>query len=246
MHHFFVDPSCIENDHVSLTGRLAHKIARVLRASPGEQIVILDDTGWEYLVTVEQVAGYEVRGSIADRVPVTGEPRVSVTLYQALLKSDSFEFVLQKGTELGVSNFVPVQSARSVVKANDSLEGARGTRWRKIILQAAEQSNRGRLPTLSSPVSFRTASQSAGGLGIIPWECESVTGLKAVFDRSAASAATEISIFTGPEGGFTADEVEQAKSFDIVPVMLGNRILRAETAALATVAAIMYELGELS
>lgn len=245
MHRFFVDPSCIENGHVSFTGGAAHQISRVLRARPGEQVVVLDDTGWKYLVRLDTVAVDEVRGSIEDRTPVSGEPRVPVTLYQALLKSDSFEFVLQKGTELGVSTFVPVQSSRSVARAaSSSTDGTRAVRWRRIIQEAAEQSNRGRLPTLSPPVPFRAAIESVAGLAVIPWEREAGTGLKAVLDEYADSAGG-ISIYTGPEGGFTADEVEQAHSSGIVPVTLGKRILRAETAAIVTVSAVMYEIGEL-
>ncbi len=245
MHRFFIDPSFIENGQVSLTGGAAHQISRVLRARPGEEIVVLDDTGWEHVVRLDEVANDEVRGTIAKKTPAAGEPRVTVTLYQALLKSDSFEFVLQKGTELGVSRFVPMQTTRSVAKAGGPQDGARAVRWRKIIQEAAEQSHRGRLPTLSSPVAFGAASELAAGLAVIPWERETGTGLKTVLAQSSASPAAEISIYTGPEGGFTADEVQQARLSGIVPVTLGKRILRAETAALATVSVVMYELDEL-
>jgi 16S rRNA (uracil1498-N3)-methyltransferase len=244
MHRFFVAPGSIEGENVTLTGEVAGRLERVLRMRPGDQIVVLDDSGWEYLVSLDRVTAREVHGRVTRRVLGKGEPQTRITLFQAVLKAGKFELVLQKGTELGVSAFVPFFCERSVPR--DS--GGRHERWQKIIKEAAEQSRRGRLPVLSTPVDFAGACAAADGPALIPWEEEGATGLKAALralGKRAQGAPVEISVLTGPEGGFTQEEIELAREKGAVPVSLGSRILRAETAGIATVAAIMYEFGEL-
>ncbi len=221
MHRFFVAAECIEASAVTLSGDAARQISRVLRARPGDCITVLDDSGWEYAVTLEAVGPSRVEGVITERVLGRGEPRVEVVLYQALLKTDRFEFVLQKGTELGVSRFVPVFSERSVPRPKiGKSEVARQARWRKIIVE---------------------------GMVVIPWEEESRTGLRAALLGWAAEKdrPSSVSVFVGPEGGLTEQEVGYAREQGILPVTLGDRILRAETAGIAVVAAVLYELGEL-
>ncbi|MDP6402013.1 MAG: RsmE family RNA methyltransferase [SAR202 cluster bacterium] len=248
MHRFFVAAECIEASAVTLSGDAARQIARVLRARPGDRITVLDDSGWEYAVTLEAVGPSRVEGVITDRALSRGEPRVEVVLYQALLKMDRFEFVLQKGTELGVSRFVPVFSERSVPRPRIGKgEVARQARWRKIIAEAAEQSRRGRLPVLDEPVAFGEACDQVEGMAVIPWEEESRTGLKAALLGWAAEKDrhSSVSVVVGPEGGLTEQEVGYARERGILPVTLGDRILRAETAGIVAVAAVLYELGEL-
>ena len=244
MHRFFVSPERIDGESVTLAGDLAYQLASVLRASPGDRITVLDDSGWEYLVTLDRVSPGDVRGRVTERSLSEAEPAVRITLYLALLKASKFELILQKGTELGVSEFVPVFCSRSLSK---DMGTERHQRRRRIISEAAEQSRRGRLPALKPTADFSDACDAANGLGIIPWEEEGENGLKAALERrwQGGHADSEVSIFTGPEGGFTAQEVDYARARGIVPVSLGRRILRAETAPIATVAAVLYELGEL-
>lgn len=247
IHRFFVPPELIDGESVTLVGDVADQLVRVLRARPGEQIVVLDDTGWEYMVTLESLSRRKVQGRVTKRLQSKGEPRVRITLYQAVLKADRFELVLQKGTELGVSEFVPVFCARSVPKADGHGKTTRYQRWMRIIAEAAEQSSRGRLPSLKPAVEFSDACELADGLALIPWEEESGTGLKSAIEEwiHAGRAASPVSLFTGPEGGLTRNEIERARASGIVPVSLGRRILRAETAAIAATTAILYEAGEL-
>ena len=233
---------------MSLGSEVSHQLARVLRASPGDRITVLDDSGWEYLVTLRRVSPRHASGEVTERVLSTGEPKVRITLYQAVLKAGSFELVLQKGTELGISVFVPVTSARSVPKVGESgLTTRRYERWNKIVREAAEQSHRGRLPTLAAPLKLSEACEAVEGPAVIPWEEERSTGLAAAMKgwREAGRQSAAFSVFVGPEGGFTAEEVALARAKGIVPVSLGSRTLRAETAAVAAVSAILYELGEL-
>ena len=248
MHRFFVSPHCIDGDAVALSGPVARQLARVLRSRPGDQIVVLDDSGWEHLVTLQAVDPDVVRGAVTERRPSSGEPGVEITIYQGVLKGDRFELALQKGTELGVSAFVPTFCARSVPRRTDDAWAAgRYTRWRRILTEAAEQSGRGKLPTLREPVTFAAACDEVEGMALIPWEEEQGEGIRMALAswKREDGGSPSISVFIGPEGGFTLDEIEYARARGIQSVGLGNRTLRAETAGLAAVTAIMYELGEL-
>ena len=247
MHRFFISSDCIVGDRVTLGGGVARQLFRVLRAGPGERIVVLDSSGWEYHVILEDVTSHRARGTVTQRLRSKGEPRIEITLYQAVLKADRFEFVLQKGTELGVSVFVPVFCSRSVPKDTESGWFAkRNQRWQKIVTEAAEQSHRGWVPIVESPLEFTAACSASEGLMLMPWEQENNTGIRAALGLwRDVGEDSQVSIFMGPEGGFTQQEVEYACSKGAVLVSLGDRILRSETAAVTTVAAVLYETGEL-
>ncbi|MBI4297594.1 MAG: 16S rRNA (uracil(1498)-N(3))-methyltransferase [Chloroflexi bacterium] len=239
MNRFFVPVEWLQGGSAHLQGQALHQIAHVLRLAPGDTIAVLDNSGWEYMVRLERLGSKEATGEIVERRQIE-EPRVRLCLYQGLLKSDKFEQVLQKGTELGVSTFVPLLCQRSLAVPSE----ARLRRWQRILREATEQSRRGRLPSLMEPVSFDQACREARGFSLIPWEEEKGLGLRQAL-RKKASAETDISLFIGPEGGFTPEEVELARTCGIVPVSLGPRILRAETAGIVAAAAVLYELGEL-
>jgi 16S rRNA (uracil1498-N3)-methyltransferase len=159
-----------------------------------------------------------------------------------LLKAQKFEWVLQKGTELGIAGFVPVLSSRSIIGSVQDVRDAKLERWQRIIAEAAEQSGRAVLPSLAGPMAFKPACQAAAqqGLALIPWEEERVYRLRQALDASPK----HISLLIGPEGGFAAEEVATAREAGVVPVTLGPRILRAETAGLAAATAILYALGD--
>lgn len=245
MHRFFLPPEYIVEDNVTLPADVASQLSRVLRARVGDEIVVLDDTGMEYLVKLGAIDRDSASGTVISKSQSQGEPSVAITLYQGILKADRFEYVLQKGSELGLTSFVPMNCHRTISQNRPS--PSRYTRWRKIITEAAEQSGRGRLPVLHEVIDFDSACEKATGVSLIPWEEERATSLKSSLTEwaSAADATSSINILIGPEGGFTADEVELAKKNGITPVTLGRRILRAETAGLVTATAVLYELGEL-
>ena len=244
MHRFFVPPESIASDVAAIPQPQARQIARVLRLAPGDEIVVLDDTGVEYEVVLTEVDAKGVFGKVVDQRPTLGEPRRRIVLYQALLKSDRFELVLQKCTELGLSAFAPFVSDRTVVR-----ESARGRvdRWRRIVTEAAEQSRRGRIPTILDPVTLQEAVEGPSGIAIMPWEDERDGGLRTTINQALAEddGAPDLAIIVGPEGGFAEDEVGFAREHGVRVVSLGRRILRAETAAITAVSAVLYELGEL-
>ena len=252
MQRFFVPQSWIERNQVTITGPQAHQIASVLRMRPGDLIVVLDNSGWEIEMRLTSVAPDMIRGDVLHRRLAGGEPQTKISLYQGVLKGKRLEFVLQKGTELGIVEFVPLIAERCIVSDLESVERKR-ERWEWIIQEAAEQCRRGRKPALRSPILFARAceqARSSSGLSIIAWEGEGLVSLRDLLrdtpaERDQHWAPFTINLFVGPEGGFTLGEIALARRYGLVPVTLGARILRAETAGLAASAAILYELGDM-
>ncbi len=287
MHRFFVPPEWLRRNEAVLQGPAVHQIRNVLRLRAGEEIMVLDNSGWQYRIHLTLVDREEVRGRVLQKTLAPSEPRTKITLYQAVLKGRSFEFVLQKGTELGVVAFVPVVSQRTIIASLDNVSSERQERWRRIIQEAAEQSGRGRMPELQGPLMLRQAWEAAsqGGVTLVasPAGREEETrptnsrptrqssggdgrgvpakraggrssrtgdgddiGLplrKALRDRRHPPFS--VNLFIGPEGGFTRGELTEGSRYGAVPVTLGPRVLRAETAGLVAAAAILYELGDM-
>ena len=255
MHRFFVPPHWIEAERAWLEGAVALQLARILRMSPGDQVVLLDNTGREYTVRLTSFSRDVVEGDVLTVVQGLGEPTVSITLYQGTLKGEKFQWVLQKGTELGVATFVPTVCRRSIPRGRDSSDTSRHERWTRIVTEAAEQSGRCRIPQILQPMPFQDACKrvEGSGISIIPWEQEGATGLRTVLHQTPSPSMEDsesvsepgVNVFIGPEGGFDEEEVEHARSCGVIPVSLGRRILRSETAAIAVVAAVLYEVGEM-
>jgi 16S rRNA (uracil1498-N3)-methyltransferase len=255
MHRFFVDPQILKAQAIILTGSQAHQVQNVLRLRPGDRVILLDNCG---LACEAQLTGYGAKGAIFEPLhswPASGEPRLHLTLYPALLKGERFEWVLQKGTELGIERFVPLVCSRNVVADQQAIHQKR-ERWERIIREAAEQAGRARLPELGQSLTFLDAirempageSGRADGEGVrlIAWEGERATGLRAVLSQCNFASESRIKVFVGPEGGFTEDEVRLAWDSGVRPVSLGPRILRAETAGLVVAAAAFYESGDMA
>ncbi len=255
MYRFFVPPEMVQSDPVILAGKLAHRIGRVLRMRPGDRVLLLDNNGWAYETELTGFGREDVQGHVLHRFLASGEPRAKITLYQALLKGDGFETVLQKCTEVGVVEFVPLLCERCVVGSLMGVEEHRQQRWERIVRGAAEQSRRGRLPRLAPVTMWPLACQRAQrtDLGLLPWEEAEGLSLRAALEGQDGDEGTagrpsrpySISLFIGPEGGLTEEEVQVARSHGIHPVTLGPRILRAETAGLVAASAILYALGDL-
>ena len=264
MHRFFVPPELLKatNIEVPLPKELAHQVRDVIRLDVGEQLLLLDNSGDEVLANVARINKASVEVYLLERRPGKREPSVRIILCQGMLKSTRFEWILEKGTELGVSVFSPIICRRSMA----GLEGTGSSkiqRWQRIIQEAAEQSGRSRLPELLPIRSLVDALSdiSQDTLAIMPWEEEHSLTLHDVLDstnrstrnvgatlavarpmepRTLQTLAT-IVLFIGPEGGLMTEEVALAQKHGVQVVTLGDRILRAETAAIATVANVMYE-----
>jgi len=269
MHRFFVAPELLSGPRsnlVPLPKEIAHQVRDVLHLNVGEHLLLLDNNGDQVVAAVARSSKTGVEVDLLERHPGKREPGVRIVLCQGLLKSARFEWVLEKGTELGVSVFAPILCRRSMA----GLEYAgpsKQQRWQRIIQEAAEQSGRSRLPELLPirPLMHALNDIPPGALAIMPWEEEYTRSLRETLTpfagslTSSAGAPTPlvgaqfiaprkpetIVLFIGPEGGLMAEEVALAQRHGVQVVSLGSRILRAETAALAAVASVMYEYEEL-
>lgn len=255
LNRFFVPPETLQSDPVVVAGQQAHRIGRVLRMQPGDRVLLLDNSGWAYETELTHFERDQVEGHKLRKILATGEPRAKITLYQALLKGNGFEMVLEKCTEVGVVEFVPLLCERCVVGSLMDLEDHRRERWERIVRGAAEQARRGRLPRISQVTMWPLACERArrADLSLLPWEEETRTSLRKVLESRTTEAEQEpprarpysISLFIGPEGGLTAEEVKAARSNGIHVVTLGPRTFRAETAGLVAASAILYALGDM-
>ena len=245
MHRFFITPDQLRGLIVHFDDEQAHQMRRVLRLRPGERVLALDGQGLQYEVMLEELSNSRATGRVTTQTATTGEPRVRLTLFQSLLQRDKFEWVLQKGTEIGVTTFVPVITRRSLVRDADDVGENKLERWRRIIKEAAEQSGRGALPQLVGPIPFETAAPGAmaHNRSLIAWEGEPEQTIRGVL--GGRRGVDKVALFIGPEGGFEAAEVEEAMTHGAVAITLGRRILRTETAAVVGAALVLYELGEM-
>ncbi len=257
MHRFFVPPDALKAQPVILTGDQAHQVRRVLRLRLGDRVTLLDGAGWAYEAKLIALGETDARFQTVQRWRAAGEPAVAITLFQAMLKGERFGWALQKGTEVGVSRFVPLVCERNVIDDLEAIDSAnKRERWERIIQEAAEQSGRGRLPELLPAQLFAQAAATvpalAGGaeigdapLRLIPWEGERVVRLRDALAECNLTAGARIEVFVGPEGGFTEEEITLARRYGVQPVTLGPRILRAETAGVVAAAIVLHEVGEI-
>ncbi|MBN1362981.1 MAG: 16S rRNA (uracil(1498)-N(3))-methyltransferase [Sedimentisphaerales bacterium] len=242
---FFVEESSIEGNFVRLNAEQAHQICHVLRLEPGAALVVLDNAGFEYDVRLQEANSRQANGLITGKRLASGEPRRQITLFQSLLARDKFERVLQKGTEVGVSRFVPVQTDRSLMRAKQ-IDAKKITRWRRILQEAAEQSHRGRIPEIGQALALADALARFGQYDrvLIGALCDGSPTLREALVKDGRTPAS-VAILIGPEGGFTEQEVALAEEKGAVTIGLGPRILRTETAAMVLPALVLYELGEM-
>lgn len=225
---FFIDQPIREGAEVVITDTgMRHQLARVLRCTAGDKIIVLDGKGGEGEAVIQSIT----KDAVTVKIGVCGrnknEPLNAVALYQSVLKKDKMEWVLQKCTEIGVSRFTPMLSEHSVK------QGVNVVRAQKIILEATEQSRRGIIPKIGEISSFTDAVQEAKKSGATcilahnEGEAEHITDFARAHDLSGG-----VNIFIGPEGGFSNAEVVHASQNGFHIVSLGRRTLRAETAAI--------------
>lgn len=246
MARFYVGKESIKDEIITIRGNDVSHIKNVLRLTPGEEIVVCDSDSTDYTSVIETIDNYEVTARITAERKNINESPVNIYLFQGLPKSDKMDLIIQKCTELGVSKIFPVITDRTVIKINSpSDEKKKLERWRRISLEASKQSCRGLIPTVENIIGFENSiliAAKISDLSILAYENEENRKLKELLKNSKART---ISIFIGPEGGFEKDEVKAAEKMGIIPVKLGPRILRTETAGLAMLSAVMYELGDI-
>ncbi len=251
MPHFFVSPEDIKGNKALVTGGEARHIVTVLRKKKGDELDIFDGSGKEFrvrILEIDRLGGLpKITAEIIAQKRVEREPNLKITLFQSIPKGNKLDFIIQKSTEIGVSEIVPVITERTIVRLDSKRSKERAFRWQKIAQEAAKQSGRNTVPKIGPVLDFSQAlnqfSERRSHTGIIAWEMEDKNYLREVLKRSVRGGISNLalSIFVGPEGGFTPEEVQRARRAGVVPVSLGNRMLRTETAGLAVSIAALYE-----
>ena len=246
MHRFYLPDGMPVEGPVRFPRDIARQLSRVLRMRAGEEIGVFDGSGTEWTIELDEISSRCVEGHVVDVTRPSTEPRVDITLYQSLIDAAQFELVLQKGVELGVKRFIPLFTERVSGAGSTGASEGRQARWARIVQEAVEQSGRVFVPEVVAPVAMDAAfADPPTGLLIVPWEGETSSSLREVLKTQVAGFHGAISIVIGPKGGLTSAEIDFLKQCGALPVTLGSRILRAETAAIATVAMVLYELGDL-
>ena len=222
MQRFYVEGR-LDGGEVALPAHVARQVTSVLRMKAGDRLALFDGSGPEWVGELLH-AGKAARVRLVERLEPAPAPRRAVTLCQAVLKGERMEWVLQKGTELGVVAFRPLLTERVVAQKEEV-----PARWRRIVIEAAEQCGRTVLPALHAPGQLTEALEMPGAQALC-WENERT---RTLWSYLAEGAPDVLRLFVGPEGGFTEREAEQARSAGATTVSLGEQILRAETAAVA-------------
>lgn len=241
MPKFFVNKEDVCSDKILLTGENMHHLTNVLRAKIKEEVTINDGSGFDYTCEISSINKDNVELKILDKMKNASEPKVKITLFQGLPKGDKLSLIVEKCVEAGVYEITPVNMARCVSKLSKKDFSKKKERFEKISLSASKQSGRGIVPKVNDLIEFNEFLELKDefDLVIFPYEEERETTLKTLIKGFNKE---KIAIIIGPEGGFSKDETEKIISEGIASVTLGGRILRTETAGMATIFNILYEL----
>lgn len=242
MQRYFITPDQLIGDIIHITGNDVHHIRTVMRGQVGDTFICCL-MGMDYLVEIEDISSKTITCHILERNLSIGEPTIQVTVAQGLPKGEKLEWILQKGTELGAVSFLPFSSSRTIVKLDNSKANKKRDRWSKIVKEAAEQSHRGTIPTVSYPASWESLIKEIPkyDAALIAYE----KGGQVLSEVSNLYEAASILMIIGPEGGFSMQEIQEATEQGAVPVTLGDRILRTETASISLLTCIMFVHNEL-
>ncbi len=242
MYQFFVEDEQVTEDGVLITGSDVNHIRNVLRMKPGERVRISTRTGANYLCSITQVEEMSVAAQILETMAGTELPN-RIVLFQGLPKADKMELIIQKAVELGAAEIVPVSMKNCVVKLDAKKAENKVKRWQQIAESAAKQSKRSLIPAVHEVLSYREAVAYAAecDVRLVPYENEQgMAGTKTMIE--AIVPGESIAVFIGPEGGFDESEIAEARDAGMKTISLGNRILRTETAGLAALSILMYQI----
>lgn len=245
MYHFFVTKEQTQKDKIIILGDDVNHMKNVLRMKVGEQVTVSDGCDREYLCHIEEMFDDHIALKIEDIFGVTSELPCEIVLFQGLPKGDKMELIIQKAVELGAAKIVPVVTSRTIVKWDEKKAKKKVERYNTIAKTAAKQAKRSVIPTVENVITFGQACQMASELSanLIPYE--NARGMNASKEAIAKiKGKKSVGIFIGPEGGFDEKEVDQAMAIGAVPITLGKRILRTETAGMTVLSILMFLLEE--
>jgi 16S rRNA (uracil1498-N3)-methyltransferase len=243
MYQFFVEPRQVQGQQIFIEGSDVNHIRNVLRMKAGERVRVSDNSGKAYICHIQEIAKEVVTAAI-DAVDELGtELPNRIILFQGLPKADKMELVIQKSVELGVAEVIPVAMKNCVVRLDDKKAAAKVSRWQAIAESAAKQSKRTIIPEIHEPVGWKEALNLAKILDIMLVPYENERGME--FTRSTINRIApgqSVGILIGPEGGFSDAEIADTDALGFHRISLGRRILRTETAGLAALAMLVYQL----
>ena len=243
MQRFFVTPDQVGVDKIRIQGSDVNHMKNVLRMRPGEEVMVSDGNNRQYRCRVEDYPEGEAVLAILEAGLVDTELPSRIYLFQGLPKQEKMELIVQKAVELGVCQVIPVQTRRCVVKLDAKKAAKKVQRWQQIAESAAKQAGRGYIPAVSEVMTFQEALAFSEALDIrlIPYElADGMEGTRKILD--GIRPGQSVGIFIGPEGGFEKEEVGRAVEAGALPITLGKRILRTETAGIAVLSILMYRL----
>lgn len=245
MYRFFVEPAQIKDRSVIIEGSDVNHIKNVLRMKSGERIAISDGQEQEYYCIIEKLEEEQVIATIEEVVTNSKELPVRITLFQGIPKSDKLELIIQKAVELGACEIVPVAMKRSIAKIDPKKADKKIERFQAIALSAAKQAKRSVIPTVMKPMSWKEAVAYGKTMDrcLVPYEEERGIAYTREVVKSL-HGAKRIALYIGPEGGFDESEIAEAREEGFTTITLGKRILRTETAGLAALSILMFELEE--
>jgi len=222
----------------------ARYLKTVLRMREGDPLLIFNGTGWEYKAVIRRRTADGIEIEITGRRALPAA-EIHVTLCQAVPKVEKMDGIIRHATELGVERIVPFLAERSVPRWQSEQLPRKRERWQKIAVEASRQCGRPDIPEIGEIVTFERMLRDVpeSGLRLIPWEEETKTGIREILRDPARSGMKEFVLVIGPEGGFSAGEIELARQAGFLSVSLGKRVLRVETASLAVLAVLQYERG---
>ena len=244
MPKFFAAECDLRDEYVTLSGTNADHL-RVLRVRAGEELIVSDGLGLEARCIIDLAGKDSFRLRVLERMPAAGEASVSAVIYAAFPKGDKAETIVQKSVELGADSVVFFLSSRCVARPDERSAAGKIERLSKVAEAAAMQSGRGKIPAVRWIPKYTDMLTEASNaeLRAFLWEKAEGNSLRSLMQRSAPFSSA--ALITGPEGGFSEEEAEQAENAGIPSVTMGKRILRCETAPLCALAALMYETGNL-
>lgn len=248
MHKFFTDKENFYDNKAKILGDDVKHLYRVLRLNEGDTIVLNNCQGEEFLGQIEDISKTEVLVEIKEKLEINNESEVKIYLFQGLPKSQKMDLIVQKGTELGILEFIPTITERVDIKLKGDFKKL--DRLNRIALEAAKQSKRTIVPTVTNPVDFKGAVErlKAMDLILVPYENQEGYGIKTLMSELKEEEKNNIKtigVLVGPEGGFEYSEIEELKESGAKIITLGKRILRTETAGFVCASLINYELGDL-
>ena len=242
---FFVPPQCVTPSTISITDDLLIHIKDSLRIAIGETLWFGDGHGTRYHAKITDVSKRAVTGHILETVQEPPRRTPRLILGQSLLKGEKMDWVIQKATELGVDELIPIESRHSVVQLKADRVDHQLTRWQRIALEAAQQSEQWRVPTITLPRSLAAllTGRATGTITLMLAERREGKSLQTA--ELPQDMTNSVLVLIGPEGGWNKEEVQIAEQAGIQPITLGQHILRAETAAIAAISILQSRLGKL-